>query len=88
MTFLASDALNGRGSGTRDEWIAAEYLGSRMLGWGLEPLGDAGGYVQHIEVQRYETTAPPVVSAGEGQYVHGREVFVQTLGAASTRGAS
>jgi hypothetical protein len=30
MNFLASDALNGRGSGTRDEWIAASYLGSQM----------------------------------------------------------
>ena len=46
MAFLASDALNGRGSGTRDEWIAAAYLGSQMHGWGLEPLGDAGGFVQ------------------------------------------
>ena len=26
MGFLASDALNGRGSGTRDEWIAATYI--------------------------------------------------------------
>ena len=29
MEFLAGDALNGRGSGTRDEWIAAAYIGSR-----------------------------------------------------------
>ena len=26
MEFLASDALNGRGSGSRDEWIAATYI--------------------------------------------------------------
>ena len=51
MAFLASDALNGRGSGTRDEWIAATYLGSQMQRWGLEPLGDAGGFVQEIEIK-------------------------------------
>ena len=86
MTFLASDALNGRGSGTRDEWIAAEYLGAQMLRWGIEPLGDNGGYVQQIEVERYETTAPPVMTAGGTTYTHKREVFVQTLSAAKLQG--
>ena len=50
MTFLASDALNGRGSGTRDEWIAAEYIGAQLQRIGLEPLADDGGFVQRIEV--------------------------------------
>jgi len=27
MEMLASDAMNGRGSGTRDEWLAAVYIG-------------------------------------------------------------
>ena len=27
MEFLASDAMNGRGSGTEDEWRAADYIG-------------------------------------------------------------
>ena len=34
MAFLASDAMNGRGSGTRDEWIAAEYIGAQLRRWG------------------------------------------------------
>src|SRR5687767_10182185 len=29
LEFLASDALNGRGSGTRDELLAADYIGSQ-----------------------------------------------------------
>ncbi len=49
MEFLASDALHGRGSGTRDEWIAAMYLASHLRRWGFEPLGDDGGYVQTVE---------------------------------------
>jgi hypothetical protein len=48
MEFLAGDALNGRGSGTRDEWIAATYAAAHMRRLGLEPLGDDGGYVQAI----------------------------------------
>ena len=48
MDFLASDALNGRGSGTRDEWIAASYIGALMQQWGLEPVGD--GFVQQIDI--------------------------------------
>jgi hypothetical protein len=49
MDFLASDALNGRGSGTRDEWIAATYVASQLHQWNIEPLGDAGDYVQTVE---------------------------------------
>jgi hypothetical protein len=48
MQFLASDALNGRGSGTRDEWIAATYVASEMRQWGIDPLGDDGDYVQTV----------------------------------------
>ena len=86
LTFLASDALNGRGSGTRDEWIAAEYLGAQMQRWGIEPIGDDGGYVQQIEVERYETSAPPVMTAGAARYTHMREVYVQSLSAAKVEG--
>ena len=87
MTFLASDALNGRGSGTRDEWIAAEYIGAHLQRIGLEPLGDNGGFVQRIEVERTETTAPPVLSAGSAKYTHGAEIMVQSLGGARLSGA-
>jgi Zn-dependent M28 family amino/carboxypeptidase len=52
MEFLASDALNGRGSGTRDEWIAATYIASQFERMGLEPLGDHGGYLQTVEVAK------------------------------------
>ena len=86
MTFLASDALNGRGSGTRDEWIAAEYLASQLQRAGLEPLGDSGGFVQQVEIERAETTGPPVVTAGNLRLTHGREVLVQSLSGATVSG--
>ena len=94
MEFLASDAMNGRGSGTRDEWIAAEYIASHLRRWGLEPLGDfapAGGrqggapaqprsFVQRIELRGIESTAPPVLTVGTLNLTHGKEMLVQTLG--------
>ena len=64
MEFLASDAMNGRGSGTRDEWIAATYIASQIKQWGLEPMGDDGGYVQTVAIERPELGGPPVLSLG------------------------
>src|SRR5262245_58383614 len=40
LGFLASDAMQGRGSGTGYERIAAEYIGSQFRQFGLEPGGD------------------------------------------------
>jgi hypothetical protein len=40
LGFLASDAMQGRGSGTIYERIAAEYIGSQFRQFGLEPGGD------------------------------------------------
>lgn len=86
LEFLASDALNGRGSGTRDEQIAATYIASQFRRWGLEPMGDNAGYVQTIEVIRDTATAPPVVTAGASSWTHGKGVLVTTLAGARTTG--
>src|SRR5437762_6326906 len=46
MNFLAADELDGRGSATRDEHIAALFAASRFQSLGLEPGGDGGTYIQ------------------------------------------
>jgi len=48
MEFLASDAMQGRGSGTRDELLAATYLAAQLRQIGIEPAGDNGGYIQDV----------------------------------------
>jgi Zn-dependent M28 family amino/carboxypeptidase len=48
MEFLASDALQGRGSGSHDELLAATYLASELRQIGIEPLGDNGSYIQNV----------------------------------------
>src|SRR5271169_362715 len=50
--FLASDALQGRGSGTHDELVAATYVASELREYGIEPAGDNGGYIQRLAVRR------------------------------------
>jgi hypothetical protein len=50
IDFLASDELHGRGSGTRDEHLAALYAASLFQSFGIEPAlaptGEYGGYIQ------------------------------------------
>ena len=86
MSFLASDALNGRASGSRDEWIAASYIGSQLQQWGLEPLGDDGGFVQRIGIQRFETASPPTLAAGGRTFTHGNDIRVTSVGAPRVSG--
>ena len=48
LEFLASDAMQGRGSGTHDELVAATYLASELRALGIQPAGDNGGYLQDV----------------------------------------
>jgi Zn-dependent M28 family amino/carboxypeptidase len=55
LSFLASDAMQGRGSETVYERIAAEYIASQFRQFGLEPGGDtdnagAKDYVQRVSI--------------------------------------
>lgn len=59
MEFLASDAMQGRGSATHDELLAATYVASQLRQYGIEPAGDDGSYIQHAPVIRQELTAAP-----------------------------
>jgi hypothetical protein len=86
MEFLASDAMNGRGSGTRDEWIAAAYLAAQMRKWGVEPLGDDGGYVKAVNLERFEVTSPPVLTVGDARFAQGKEMIATAVTAAKIAG--
>ena len=46
MNFFASDELRGRGSGTREEHLTALFVASQFAGFGLEPGGDSGSFLQ------------------------------------------
>ena len=86
MEFLASDALNGRGSGTRDEQIAATYVAAQFRVWGLDPMGDAGGFVQQVEMAGAQASAAPTLTIGATSFTHGKEMLVTALTAPSAAG--
>ena len=83
MEFLASDAMQGRGSGTEFEKLAGIYLGSMMQKYGIAPAGDPEAedrrsYLQTIEITRTSFSAPPTLSYSLGGdkvvLEHGKEM--------------
>ncbi len=48
VKFLASDLLEGRGTGQRGGDIAAEYIATQFALYGLQPAGDHGTYMQKV----------------------------------------
>jgi hypothetical protein len=92
MEFLASDAMQGRGSGTRFEQIAAHYLASQLRQFGIEPAGesDASGdktYLQSVNISRNTFAAPPKLSYGDVVLEHGKEMLVFRINSASASGS-
>jgi aminopeptidase YwaD len=57
--FLASDALQGRGSGTHDELVAATYVASQLRQYGIDPAGDDGSYIQRVPAIQRNIVSPP-----------------------------
>ena len=90
LTFLASDALQGRGSGTPYERIAAEYIGSQFHQFGLEPGGDNKSFVQRVGLQSSKFVAAPTLTVTSGSNVqkweYGRDFLVSFLRAARISG--
>jgi len=48
MSFLADDALEGRGTATRGYEIAAKFMATRFEALGFAPAGGAGTYFQQV----------------------------------------
>lgn len=49
VAFLASDALEGRGTPSRGQEAAAEYIAAQFMRLGLEPAGGGGSYFQNAK---------------------------------------
>jgi len=72
VTFLASDSLEGRETGTENELKAAEYLMNRMKSIGLTPKGDTNSFYQKF------TFKPKKDPHGEVQYSTGDSTITGT----------
>ncbi|NNE99668.1 MAG: hypothetical protein HKN25_11670, partial [Pyrinomonadaceae bacterium] len=81
MNFLASDAMQGRGSGTMFERLAGEYLASQMQQFGIEPAGDkdASGkmsYIQTVNIATNSFVEAPKITSSNLSFTHGKEMLV------------
>lgn len=67
IDFLASDALEGRGVGTKGIEQAADYIASQFANLGLTPAGDSGGYFQTFPMvlKRKLTDATALTFSGD-----------------------
>jgi hypothetical protein len=95
LTFLASDAMQGRGSGTNYERIAAEYIGAQFQQFGLEPGGDtdstgAKSFTQRVALQSSKFTEAPTLTVTAGNNVqkwhYGRDFLISFLRASKITG--
>jgi aminopeptidase YwaD len=85
LEALASDAMNGRQTGTEDERRAAEYIAAQLQKFGVQPAGDAtvGGprsYLQKAPLEQKVLDAAPQLKAGDRSWVHGKDVSFVYLG--------
>jgi aminopeptidase YwaD len=90
--FLASDAMQGRGSGTQFELLAGQYVAAQLRQFGVEPAGDADASGQKTYIQTVDLTRPTFASApaltfsasgNSVKWTHGQEILV--VRAAATR---
>jgi Zn-dependent M28 family amino/carboxypeptidase len=89
VKFLASDLLEGRGTGARGGDIAAEYIATQFALDGLKPAGDNGSYLQKVrfvgEHTEPDTSLAFVPATGEAvplklvdDYVAGNQTAAET----------
>jgi Zn-dependent M28 family amino/carboxypeptidase len=57
VKYLASDALEGRGTGTKGGDLAADYIAKQFKDAGVEPAGDNGSYFQKVPLVGVTTLA-------------------------------
>jgi hypothetical protein len=83
LTFIASDALEGRGAVTPGFRVAAEYLAAQLARAGVEPAGDAGTFLQRVPLLR-RVVDPATTSLTFGDTSFGTDdVIARADGAAS-----
>lgn len=91
MGFLASDALQGRGSGTQQEWLAGQYIGSQLQQFGVEPAGEADAqgnttYLQTVNITRNFFSENPKISYGSKTLDYGKDFIALRVSAAQMSG--
>ncbi len=85
LRFLASDLMEGRGTGARGGDLAAQYIASQFMAIGLEPAGDSGTYFHQVPIV---TLVPDGRLAAGDRALRFRDDFVLWSEQAPARGQS
>jgi Zn-dependent M28 family amino/carboxypeptidase len=67
VAYLASDRLEGRGPGTRGEFLTTEYLAAEFKKAGLKPIGKRNNYFQPVPLVRVVTNPKSTLQAVKGE---------------------
>lgn len=70
ITFLASDDLKGRGTGSREELKAANYIATKFKELQLLPQGENGTYIQSHTFKEPANPHASIDSAGKERLLH------------------
>lgn len=84
--FLASDAMQGRGSATHDEEITATYVASEFVGYGLKPAPGMTGYIQTAEVEALQIDGHSTLTVGGRHLDEGKDFTLLTSSGADVSG--
>lgn len=92
MGFLASDALQGRGSGTQQEWLAGQYIGSQLQQFGVEPAGEPDAqnnptYLQTVSITRNSFSENPKISYASKTLDYGKDFIALRVSAGQMSGS-
>ena len=85
--FLAGEELQGRGSATRDEAIAAAYVTAQFRLAGLTPAPGMTGYVQRAPVVKTTPSGAATVTVGGNTLNQGADFAILTGGLNRASGA-
>ena len=66
LTYLASDALQGREVFTEGYGMAATYVSDHLASWGVKPLGDEGTFLQSVKQRTYKVARRSSVTIRAG----------------------
>ena len=69
VQFLASDAMKGRDTGSPEIAIAEQYVAAQMLGAGLKPAGEKGGWLQAVPLVSFKSADHGTLSLKRGDTV-------------------
>jgi len=75
LTYIASEKFKGRGNGTPELNMAADYIAAVFEKNGLKPAGDNGAYFQHFDIYSSLLGEKNVLEIhGEGESAHDLKV--------------